>query len=121
MVDLKTIAEQARRHHYSVATSEDRGISSGDSQHYIRSRALFTAAIAAAYPDDNTDAVMDVWLDCNESVAYCVNIVRREAMAECEGHESLSGAHMGESVYCDGSCVSTDWHNITERRIRSGQ
>lgn len=22
----------------------------------------------------------------------------------CPGHESLSGAHMGESVYCDGSC-----------------
>lgn len=22
----------------------------------------------------------------------------------CEGHESLDGAHMGESVYCDGSC-----------------
>lgn len=23
---------------------------------------------------------------------------------ECEGHESLDGASMGESVYCDGSC-----------------
>lgn len=23
---------------------------------------------------------------------------------DCEGHESLDGAHMGESVYCDGSC-----------------
>ncbi len=22
----------------------------------------------------------------------------------CEGHESLNSAHMGESVYCDGSC-----------------
>lgn len=22
----------------------------------------------------------------------------------CEGHESLDGAHMGETVYCDGSC-----------------
>lgn len=25
---------------------------------------------------------------------------------ECEGHESLNGAFMSESVYCDGSCVS---------------
>lgn len=25
---------------------------------------------------------------------------------ECEGHESLDGAHMGETVYCDGSCLS---------------
>lgn len=23
---------------------------------------------------------------------------------ECEGHESLAGQHMGETVYCDGSC-----------------
>ena len=23
----------------------------------------------------------------------------------CEGHESLDGAHMGESVYCDGGCA----------------
>jgi hypothetical protein len=23
---------------------------------------------------------------------------------ECPGHESLNGAHMGESVYCDGTC-----------------
>jgi hypothetical protein len=22
----------------------------------------------------------------------------------CEGHESLAGQHMGETVYCDGSC-----------------
>lgn len=26
------------------------------------------------------------------------------ADACCEGHESLAGAHMGETVYCDGSC-----------------
>lgn len=26
--------------------------------------------------------------------------------ATCEGHESLDGAHMGETVYCDGSCVA---------------
>ena len=25
--------------------------------------------------------------------------------SECEGHESLDGAHMGETVYCDGSCL----------------
>lgn len=23
----------------------------------------------------------------------------------CPGHESLDSAHMGESVFCDGSCV----------------
>ena len=24
--------------------------------------------------------------------------------AECQGHESLAGEHMGETVYCDGTC-----------------
>lgn len=28
---------------------------------------------------------------------------------ECEGHESLKGEDMGESVYCDGSCVTDNW------------
>jgi hypothetical protein len=23
---------------------------------------------------------------------------------QCEGHESLAGEHMGESVHCDGTC-----------------
>lgn len=31
---------------------------------------------------------------------------------ECEGHESLDGAHMGETVFCDGTCVR---HHITPR------
>jgi hypothetical protein len=26
---------------------------------------------------------------------------------ECEGHESLAGEHMGETVFCDGSCKRT--------------
>ena len=26
----------------------------------------------------------------------------------CEGHESLAGAHMGESILCDGSCRRYD-------------
>jgi hypothetical protein len=27
-----------------------------------------------------------------------------ERSEDCEGHESLAGAHMGQTVYCDGSC-----------------
>lgn len=29
-----------------------------------------------------------------------------EAEAECAGHESLDGARMGETVYCDGTCLT---------------
>lgn len=30
----------------------------------------------------------------------------RDTANQCEGHESLNGAHMGQAVYCDGSCQS---------------
>lgn len=32
-------------------------------------------------------------------------VLAAAAELECEGHESLDGAHMGESVFCDGACV----------------
>lgn len=25
--------------------------------------------------------------------------------SQCEGHESLAGHHMGETVFCDGTCT----------------
>ena len=40
-----------------------------------------------------------VWCETEQN-AYC----NFECEHECPGHESLAGAHMGESVYCDGSC-----------------
>lgn len=42
--------------------------------------------------------------------AHAVAIARQQAaevaaeQAECQGHESLAGEHMGEAVYCDGTC-----------------
>ncbi len=35
------------------------------------------------------------------AVTYAEHCVWRRA---CQGHESLAGEHMGETVYCDGSC-----------------
>lgn len=34
----------------------------------------------------------------------------------CEGHESLDGAHMGETVYCDGSCQRSEESRPTGNR-----
>lgn len=31
-------------------------------------------------------------------------LILLEDATTCEGHESLDGAHMGETVYCDGTC-----------------
>jgi len=79
---LRDHAELMRRVHYAVATSEDRNISNGDSLVYLASRGAFTAAVVAAYPDLPTAEIMDVWLDCNESVAYCANYVRQQLRRE---------------------------------------
>lgn len=35
-------------------------------------------------------------------------IITTDHLTECEGHESLAGEHMGEAVYCDGSCDKGD-------------
>lgn len=38
----------------------------------------------------------------------------------CEGHESLAGGHMGETVYCDGTCVpesERDWDAFIEATL----
>lgn len=32
----------------------------------------------------------------------------------CPGHESLNGADMGQSVYCDGSCAGESYTDETE-------
>jgi len=35
---------------------------------------------------------------------------------QCEGHASLAGEHMGESVYCDGSCRRAAKHSRNNGR-----
>ena len=72
-------AEQARQTHYVVSTSEDRAVSNGDSPVYRASRVLFISTIRAAFPDLDPLAVYGVWLDCNESVAYCARLVAADA------------------------------------------
>lgn len=34
----------------------------------------------------------------------------------CDGHESLSGAHMGEAVLCDGTCAYRDARQTREAK-----
>ena len=39
--------------------------------------------------------------------------VELELMEGCEGHEGTSGATMGSTVYCDGTCqpLPAQWHD----------
>ncbi|WP_405056978.1 hypothetical protein OG474_30110 [Kribbella sp. NBC_01505] len=75
-VDLVEIAERVRQHHHEVSGHEDQSISGYWTESYQRSEALFKAAIAAAYPNLNTEAVYYAWVDGFESVAHCAEWVR---------------------------------------------
>lgn len=71
---------------------------------------LLGVAIATVLGDDN-----DAWEMARatrtdnmgrSTIAYFPGwTLEDDDAAECEGHESLDGAHMGETVYCDGTCV----------------
>jgi hypothetical protein len=106
------ICELLARTHYVIACSTTVEIAWCDGPVYPHTRGALVAAIALAYPElaGHVEEVMAVWADCQESIAYCVRKVRETLCeqaiedAQCEGHESLAGAHMGESVYCDGTC-----------------
>lgn len=48
--------------------------------------------------------VWDEWVPACQRCADLVDLEFSAAEPECEGHESLAGEHMGETVFCDGSC-----------------
>lgn len=86
------VAEEARRQHYVIATSSDPEITHCWSPVYRASRVLFIAAIKVAYPDLDEYAIYGVWVDCNETVAYCAAWVA--ANADClDQHRQALPAH----------------------------
>lgn len=63
------------------------------------------ASINQAYADaiaKARQAIKDAVKVSEESLPDVLNMIVDSF--ECEGHISLDGAHMGEPVYCDGSC-----------------
>lgn len=76
-------ATQARREyaqkcadlHYWVATHDSGHISNGDSIAYKTTEEVRNDAIRAAYPkltDLDMRHILDIYLECNESIQYCV-------------------------------------------------
>jgi hypothetical protein len=83
----KEFVEIVRELHYLVVSSTNPDISHEEFQEdrtrksgkiYNCSRDLFLAAIRTAYPDVDAERVYHVWADCNESIDYCVGVVRTE-------------------------------------------
>ncbi len=88
-VSLIEQAEIAAGAHFANATSEDVARHDGQGQTYKASEAALRAAIVAAYPACNVERVVGVWIECNESIAYCVDVAQREA-AEQAAYEIQS-------------------------------
>lgn len=70
------VAEEARRYYFRVATSSDVAIASSYSPVYKSAQKAFLAAIKVAYPHMDARRIFDLWGDCMESVAYCVQYIR---------------------------------------------
>jgi hypothetical protein len=81
---LKLVADAARRAHFEIATHDDLAIASGSSEIYQSSQALFKAAIKAAYPGDDVEAMYEAWLDCFEDLDHCATVVRQRKAAEID-------------------------------------
>jgi hypothetical protein len=65
------LCETAREYHHLAAGQDD-----GDT--YKRSQETLIAAIRNAYPAEEPGQVYGVWLDCMESIAYCVGVIHRD-------------------------------------------
>lgn len=59
------------------------------------------------FSSDDSKALKDLFTASNthEPVTEGSTVINdADWINECDGHETLSGAHMGETVYCDGRC-----------------
>lgn len=108
LTPTQQLAEQAERTHYAVVTSEDPHVNRGDRAVYKHSQGLFLATIKAAYPDQDAEAVYDVWLDCVESVAYCVRILReqqhREQLTQAQARACLAAVEKQFASHITEGC-----------------
>lgn len=94
-----------RNEHYGAG--ENLGVAHGYVDHdfddVLDERYLIDRAEHEAHAGDgDEEAEQGFWADQNEQAWAASQDGDDED--ECEGHESLDGAHMGEAVYCDGSC-----------------
>lgn len=87
-------AEAAAQEHFTNATSVNPRIAAYDSPVYVASQTALKNAIKATYPDMDAERVYDVWVDCGESIYYCVEHLRKEAreLAEYEAELAAEAA-----------------------------
>ena len=82
--DPKELVELLAIVHLGIATNEDGRISSGSAAPYRHSERALKAMLLLAYPELSEDRIYEIWLDCNESIAYCAKKVEKEVAFERE-------------------------------------
>jgi hypothetical protein len=76
------VVEALARASYAIATAEDKGLSFYQGTVYRAARIALKAAIVHAYPGVKPNEVEAVWIDCGETIAWCVDHIRA-ARAKC--------------------------------------
>lgn len=74
-VGRRRIAQQVADQHFRIACNDDVAIAHSRSAVYRASVVLLLAAIEAAYPHVDSAAVYGVFIDCNEPLDYCAQVV----------------------------------------------
>jgi len=75
------VVEALARASYATACADEAGLSSGWGVPYMAARMALKAAIVHTWPGIDVGRVIDVWIDCGETIAYCVNYVRTQRAA----------------------------------------
>lgn len=90
--------EAMRALYASVAFSNNTDIAYERANTYKLARIAFKAAIADTYPEVPFEDIYTIWVDCNETVAYCVEWYktnkRAESVNEVEGAIDHIGDHL---------------------------
>lgn len=82
--DARDYADIVLETHRSIAFNENRAISASDTMTYKLSRMTLFAAIGIAYPETDIKSVYDIWVDCGENLAYCVEAYKNRNRGEAD-------------------------------------
>lgn len=78
-IELVEVLAEASR---AAAFMDDPKYCGSNSVVYVAARLALRAAIVEAYPGANAEKIIDTWIDCGESIAYCADYTTRQAQEE---------------------------------------